>query len=66
MRSEVVEVIPRAKTYYRNQIQDSRGRWRDVSPEFRNLITAREAAEVLSLEGGDVRIVKYSNEEENN
>lgn len=66
MRSEVVEIIPRPKSYYRNQIQDSRGRWRDVAPEFPNLKTARDAAEILSLEGGDVRIVKYTNEEENN
>lgn len=66
MRSEIVELIPKATTYYRNQIQDSRGRWRDVSPEFRNLKSARDAAEVLSLEGGDVRIMKYINEEENN
>lgn len=49
--------------YYRNQILDNRGKWRDVSPEFSSSHFASEAAKELSVrEGKTVRVVEFKRE----
>jgi hypothetical protein len=45
--------------YYRNQVQDSRGRWRDVAPEYLSLEEAMQAARTHSLREGKKTRVLY-------
>lgn len=49
------------EVYYRNQVLDNRGKWRDVAPEFSNSYYARETAKELSArEGKTVRVVEFN------